>query len=140
MKTRAGWLLVALLLTGCGPTEPTVAGRWYTVSQVELGKKVYTENCIACHNENARGTTEWRQPLPDGSYPPPPLNGTAHAWHHPISVLKKVINEGGVPMGGKMPAFGGKLNDDEKLAVIAYFQNFWPDEIYQGWMKRGGLK
>jgi mono/diheme cytochrome c family protein len=67
------------------------------------------------------------------------LNGTAHAWHHPLGVLKKVINEGGIPMGGKMPAFNDKLKDDEKLAVISYFQSFWPDEIYNAWISRGGL-
>lgn len=138
---RKVWLLSAgLLLAGCGQNESTVPGRWYTPSQVELGKKVYGENCIRCHNEDARGTLNWRQAGPDGSYPPPPLNGTAHAWHHPISILKKVISEGGIPLGGKMPAFGAKLNDDEKLAVISYFQSFWPDEIYQEWLKRGGIK
>ena len=86
------WLMcTSLLLAGCEQGEPKVPRRWYTPSQVELGKKVYAENCISCHNENARGTFSWRQTLPDGSYPPPPLNGTAHAWHHPIKILKKVI-------------------------------------------------
>lgn len=129
---------MALLLAGCGQSEPTVAGRWYTPSQVELGKQVYAENCISCHNENAIGTFTWRQPGTDGSYPPPPLNGTAHAWHHPLSQLKRTITQGGIPLGGTMPGFGSKLNDDEKLAVIAWFQNFWPDKIYQEWLKRGG--
>jgi len=53
--------------------------------------------------------------------------------------LKKVISEGGVPLGGKMPSFGAKLSDDEQLAVISYFQSFWPDGIYQEWLKRVGL-
>jgi mono/diheme cytochrome c family protein len=133
------WLMcTSLLLAGCEQGEPKVPRRWYTPSQVELGKKVYAENCISCHNENARGTFSWRQTLPDGSYPPPPLNGTAHAWHHPIKILKKVISEGGVPLGGKMPGFGAKLGDDEILAVISYFQSFWSDQIYQEWQQRGG--
>jgi hypothetical protein len=38
-----------------------------------------------------------------------------------------------------MPAFNDKLKDDEKLAVISYFQSFWPDEIYNAWISRGGL-
>jgi hypothetical protein len=54
--------------------------------------------------------------------------------------LKKVIDEGGVPLGGKMPGFKDKLNEEEKLAVISYFQSFWNDEIYRAWLARGGLK
>ncbi len=42
------WLLcLCLPLAGCkqGSDEPKVDGRWYTQSQVDLGKKVYAENC-----------------------------------------------------------------------------------------------
>ena len=133
---------LSVLITACnqGNSEPKVNGRWYTPSQLVLGKKVYAENCISCHGENAQGTTSWRELASDGHYPPPPLNGTAHAWHHPIVLLKKVIEEGGVPLGGIMPGFGDKLNDEEKLAVISYIQSFWPDEIYKAWISRGGLK
>jgi mono/diheme cytochrome c family protein len=136
------FLCLSVLVAGCeqGSGEPKVAGRWYTPSQVELGRKVYADNCIGCHNPNAQGTTSWNEKGPDGSYPPPPLNGTAHAWHHPLKILKKVIDEGGIPLGGKMPGFGGKLNEDEELAVISYFQSLWPDEIYGEWLKRGGVK
>jgi len=139
MKKIALMLCLSLLLAGCEQGEPKVAGRWYTQSQVELGKKVYVENCIGCHNENARGTFNWKNTDSEGNYPPPPLNGTAHAWHHPISILKKTIEQGGVPLGGKMPAFGAKLSDDEQLAVIPYFQSFWTNEIYEAWLSRGGI-
>jgi mono/diheme cytochrome c family protein len=137
------WLLcLCVWMAGCeqGSSEPKVAGRWYAQSQVDLGKKVYADNCISCHREDAQGTFNWKTPDPDGKYPPPPLNGTAHAWHHPFGVLKRVIDDGGVPLGGKMPGFKEKLNDEEKLAVISYFQSFWSDEIYNAWISRGGLK
>jgi hypothetical protein len=38
-----------------------------------------------------------------------------------------------------MPAFAGKLSDAEKIAVIAYIQNWCPDKIYSAWIERGGL-
>jgi len=137
------WLLFfCAVFAGCekGSDEPRVAGRWYAQSQVELGRKVYAKYCIGCHRENAQGTANWNERSPDQSYPPPPLDGSAHAWHHPLGILKRVIDEGGVPLGGKMPGFKDKLNEKENLAVISYFQSFWADEIYNAWLTRGGLK
>ena len=46
------------------------------------------------------------------------MQNEAYAASCLMGILKKVIDEGGVPMGGEMPAFNGKLKDDEKLAVI----------------------
>jgi mono/diheme cytochrome c family protein len=134
-----------LALSACSEQTPEIAkitanydsDRWYTEQQVTQGKAVYEVNCIGCHNANAGGTFQWKQKLEDGSYPPPPLNGSAHAWHHPLPVLLRTINEGGIAMGGKMPPFKDVLSDDEKHAVIAYFQSFWSDDIYGRWKQRG---
>jgi len=113
--------------------------RWYTHDQVTLGAKLFSENCAVCHGKEAEGTvSDWKQRMDNGSFPPPPLNGTAHAWHHPTSMLLQVINEGGGAYGGMMPAFSGILENSETLAVIAYFQNFWTDEIYGRWELMGG--
>lgn len=114
--------------------------RWYTKEQVEMGRSLYGEHCAACHGANAEGTADWKKRRPDGKYPPPPLNGTAHAWHHPMSVLKRTIDRGGVPLGGWMPAFEGQFTEAEKEALIAFIQSHWPDEVYAAWLKRGGLK
>jgi mono/diheme cytochrome c family protein len=79
------------------------------------------------------GNPDWRQRDADGLLPPPPLNGTAHSWHHPLAVLYKQIMEGSAPGVGNMPAMKDTLSRGEALAVIAYFQSLWPDEIYQAW-------
>ena len=137
-------LLIGLLgLASCTQAPDNSSGnraqqgkeRWYTEQQLTKGEQVYTTHCIGCHKEKASGIKAWKKALPDGSYPPPPLNGTAHAWHHSIAALTTTINEGGKPFGGKMPAFKQVLNDSEKLAVIAYFQSFWSEEIYKRWLK-----
>jgi len=120
-------------------SEPTNVERWSSAEQVALGREVFTQNCAVCHGAQAQGTTDdWREKLADGSFPPPPLNGSAHAWHHPQEILLRVIDYGGEAMGGKMPAFIDVLETDEKLAAVAYFQSFWTDEIYQQWMQMGG--
>ena len=113
--------------------------RWYQSNQVVLGRQVFAENCAVCHGAEAQGTGgDWRERLDDGSFPPPPLNGSAHAWHHPQEILLRVIDYGGAAMGGKMPEFIDVLEQEEKLAAIAYFQSFWSDDIYQQWMQMGG--
>ncbi|MFT7471571.1 MAG: mono/diheme cytochrome c family protein [Kiritimatiellia bacterium] len=120
-------------------SEQMEVERWNSAEQVVLGREVFTQNCAVCHGAQAQGTVEdWREKLDDGSFPPPPLNGSAHAWHHPQEILLRVIDYGGEAMGGKMPAFIDVLENDEKLAAVAYFQSFWSDDIYQQWMQMGG--
>lgn len=125
---------------GCGDSEPKVDGRWYTQPQVDNGKQLFLTQCANCHGVLAQGTADWKKPLADGKYPPPPLDGTAHAWHHPLKGLKLTIQNGGIALGGTMPAFGDKLSEEEQNAVISFFQSKWPTEIYNAWVERGGLK
>jgi len=126
--------------SGSGPaTVQSNVERWYAAGQAEAGREVFSQNCAVCHGDQAQGTAaDWREKLDDGSFPPPPLNGSAHAWHHPQEILLRVIDYGGESMGGKMPAFIDVLDQPEKLAAIAYFQSFWSDEIYEQWVKMGG--
>lgn len=137
-------ILFSTLLQSCDRTGPPLQSgdsgeRWYAIAQVTTGASVFQEHCALCHGERAQGlVSDWRQKLDDGSFPPPPLDGTAHAWHHPQSVLLQVINQGGAEYGGKMPPFASVLSQDEKLAAIAYFQSYWSDEIYAQWLQMGG--
>lgn len=110
--------------------------RWYTHDQLERGTAVFAQSCAECHGANAEATSNWRETTPDGKYPPPPLNGTAHAWHHPLDVLRRQINLGGIPLGGVMPAFRDKLSAADVDAAIAFFQSKWNDEIYAIWKER----
>jgi len=141
--------LLVLSLAACGPSPDTesesadaasASTRWYGAQQIALGESVFRQNCAVCHGEQAQGTVaDWRSRLDDGSFPPPPLNGSAHAWHHPRSVLLQVINNGGIALGGQMPGFADILDEEEKLAAIAYFPTFWSDDIYADWQDMGGV-
>ena len=147
-------LFLSVLLTSCQESNESVDGvapaeatgsssetqRWYSRAQVDQGQDVFANNCAVCHGGQAEGLTEdWRQRLPDGSFPPPPLNGSAHAWHHPLFQLVQTIETGGIPYGGQMPPFAEVLGNEDMLAAIAYFQSFWNEEIYLSWLDRGGL-
>lgn len=120
--------------------EDIATKRWYTEEQVIFGKQIFAKNCAICHGYNAEKTIDWKKTLPDGSYPPPPLNDTAHAWHHPYKQIIEIITDGGASYKGNMPAFKDSLTLEEKDAAIAYFQSFWSDETYNKWVKYDGLK
>jgi len=119
-------------------TEASVAHtfRTYDFAQITRGRKLFLQNCAVCHGLNAEGAPNWRQKNADGKYPPPPLNGTGHAWHHPMKALRMTIRDGTQKIGGNMPAWGGKLSEQEIDDIIAWFQSEWPDEIYLAWHRR----
>lgn len=133
------FLLSLILVAGCErPTVPTAESalsRWYTEEQVAQGTVIFQTHCATCHGLHAEGTADWLTLDANGNYPPPPLDGSAHAWHHPLEDLQKVVKEGGVAFGGVMPAFGSALDDTDILAAISYFQSQWPDDIYDRWLK-----
>lgn len=137
-------MAVLALLIGCGESqEPEKAGartiqkspaaRTMDPSQVARGGVLYRKNCAECHGENGEGAPNWRQRDSDGMFPPPPLNGTGHAWHHPRPMLHYVIANGSPGGQGKMPAWKEKLNSEQINDVIVWFMSRWPDEVYQAW-------
>ena len=133
MKTLYRILLVSLIAL---PPVSAAESRWYNQADVDKGSNLFEQNCSSCHGVNAEGTLDWKKTDSNGKYPPPPLNGTAHAWHHSTEILKKTIQEGGIKLGGSMPPFKDKLSDEDMDAVIAYFQSKWPDDVYQKWAGR----
>ena len=118
------------------PAGAPFTTRWYTREQVAAGADLYAQNCAGCHKPNAEGTADWKTRDANGKLPPPPLNGTAHTWHHPLDMLRQVVQRGGIPIGGSMPAFSDKLSPREIDAILAWVQSHWSDEIYAIWHER----
>ena len=119
------------------PTGKKVEDRWYTNAQLIRGKRVFKANCAVCHGDKGQGlVAEWKKPDADGKFPAPPLNGSAHAWHHSKELLMRTVNEGGIALGGTMIPFKDKLSEQEKEAVLAHVMSLWPKEIYDTWKKR----
>jgi len=130
-------LACLLILAGLSPpiqsAEPV---RWYNNTQVKQGKKIFALNCASCHGSNAQATSEWQKRDAKGNFVPPPLNGTAHAWHHPMKLLHRTIRKGGAPVGGTMPALKTNYQIQKFDSVIAWFQSKWNDDIYNAWQQR----
>ena len=119
---------LVILLAGCNPEEKNKNSG----SMVLLGEKIYNKNCLSCHGPKGQGLAkDWKVKDENGNYPAPPLNGTAHTWHHSPEQLLYTINKGGVEMGGQMPAFEKRLTEEEKKALIEYMYSLWPKEIQE---------
>lgn len=103
--------------------------------QIQHGHQLFLQNCAICHGANAEGAPDWSRPDANGKYPPPPLNGSGHAWHHPQRALVATIKFGTVRIGGSMPAWQGKLSDQDIDDIIVWFQSLWPDELYAAWRR-----
>ncbi|WP_211331984.1 c-type cytochrome [Inmirania thermothiophila] len=121
-----------------------LAGAWTAAAATELrsdfarvmrGARVFQQHCAACHGRTAQGSPDWRRRGPDGRFPPPPLDGSGHAWHHPTAVLREVIREGTVKDGGGMPAWKGRLDEGQIDDVIAWIQSRWPEPVYRRWQE-----
>jgi len=129
-------LCIVVLILATSQASASSGERWYSDEQVTRGEPLFRQNCAACHGQNAEATPNWKQTDANGNYPPPPLNGTAHTWHHDLDLLRRTIREGGAKLGGQMPGFEGRLNAAEINSIIAFFQSKWPDEIYRRWAGR----
>ena len=149
--------LLLLSLSACGqqgaseaktpaadvPTaQPAVADNWpppkvarqFDPAQVARGKATYEQYCMACHGPEGKGQAgDWRARGPDGKYPPPPLDDSAHAWHHPTNILHRVIKHGSPGGTGSMPAWKDVLTDARIDDVIVYIKSLWSDDVYAVW-------
>ena len=100
------------------------------------GRRLFMQNCARCHGRQAEGAEHWQRPDKEGKNRPPPLNGTAHSWHHSPESLMNTIKNGAGKIGGNMPAWKGKLTDSEIKLILSWIQAQWPDEIYTAWYNR----
>ena len=118
------------------PAEPkNLAARKLDPEKIKRGEAVYRANCANCHGPNGEATPGWRNPGADGRYPPPPLDGSAHAWHHSTETLERMIRVGSPADIGGMPSWDGKLTNQQIDDVIVWIKSLWPDEVYDIWYK-----
>jgi mono/diheme cytochrome c family protein len=136
------FLILVVLLFACDQNPQVsssstglMAERKYDAAALAAGEKTFAEHCARCHGQQAQGHPQWRKPGADGKYPPPPLNGSGHAWHHSRTVLHNVIQNGSPEGQGNMPAWDDTLSEQQIEQVIDYFQSLWPEPVYAAWIE-----
>lgn len=108
-------------------------------ARVAQGVDLYAQYCATCHGADLEGAPDWKKPLPDGSLPPPPHDGSGHTWHHPDSLLARIIANGGDPSyNSKMPAFDDKIALEEIGSIMEYIKSKWgkDEREYQWWITK----
>ncbi len=147
MRKMIVTVLLTLALTGCQGEEGDTASlrgglpvpegieRNTDPALLAQGEQIYQQHCADCHAADASGAPNWRKRDTEGLFPPPPLNGSGHAWHHSNEVLANLIRNGSPDGKGRMPAWAGKLSEQEITAVITWFQSLWPQQVYDAWFE-----
>jgi thiol-disulfide isomerase/thioredoxin/mono/diheme cytochrome c family protein len=135
-----GFVLAGAWRFGIGPGVGDAA-------TIELGQRIYAENCATCHGKKLEGQPDWKSPLPSGRMPAPPHDASGHTWHHPDGVLFRITKEGPALVVGNgyesdMEGFGSVLSDTDIRAVLAFIKSKWPERErqHQAQQGRGAMK
>lgn len=139
MNRIVGVALTVLIVSGCGKKEseaPAVkdqADRQFSTESLFRGVRLYQEHCAQCHGPEAQGHPDWRNPQVAAA---PPLNGSGNVWKRRkqdmIAIIQNGAKRNGEPV---MPAWKGRLSDQDIEDVIAWLQALWPPDVYDRWRK-----
>lgn len=102
--------------------------------QVARGADIYAAQCAQCHGAGLQGEPDWKTRRPSGELPAPPHDAGGHTWHHTDEQLFAMTKYGMTRFAppdykSAMPAFVGKLSDEDIRAVIAFIKSSWPEDI-----------
>jgi mono/diheme cytochrome c family protein len=129
-------LLSAALLAGCSNEQPEsqrTGARQYDTNMLALGQRVFQNHCAVCHGPVGEAKPGWQKPGPDGKLQPPPLDDNGRTWRLSTSRIKQFIRQGSPGGRGNMPAWQGKLTEQELDAVVTWITSLWSDAIYMQW-------
>ncbi len=111
---QVAWGAPAAAPVAKGPPDPMV-----------LGKRVFTANCVACHQATGQGVPNAFPPLAGSEWV---LGNDWHGDNHLVRILlhglQGPIQVKGNTYNGAMPAWN-QLKDEEIAAVLTYIRNEW---------------
>ena len=91
-----------------------------STTTVAKGETLYNTNCSICHGIKGSGVIDEKS----RTFLAPPLDDSAHAWHHTDDNLVDVILNGS-PRNPGMIAWKSILSEDDARAIVAYIKSIW---------------
>lgn len=88
------------------------------------GKKIYSANCVACHQPTGQGLPGAFPPLAGSDYL---MGDKKRALDVPLKGLAGKITVNGVEYNSAMPSFA-HLSDQDIASVMTYIMNSWGNE------------
>ena len=112
------------------------AGRMFDVERIARGARLFQENCAQCHGPEAQGHPDWERGRKEGFAAAPPLNGTGTditlSKTRMMDIIRNGLKQKGEPV---MPAWIGRVSDQDIEDVITWYQALWPADTYQTWQR-----
>ena len=122
-----------LTLGGSGQLE---SQQLFDLNSVARGARLFQENCAQCHGPQAQGHPDWQRAREEGYAAAPPLNGTGTDVKLTRERMVEVIRKGAKRMDVMvMPAWKGRVDDDQIMDIISWYQALWPADAYQQWRR-----
>lgn len=134
-------ILALIMVSACSKQESGAPSRKdtaeldrpFSTESLFRGVRLFQEHCALCHGPEAQGHPDWQNPKVVAA---PPLNGTGHELKRRkqdmITIIKNGAKRNGDPV---MPAWKGRLTDQEIEDIITWYQALWPPEVYERWRK-----
>lgn len=135
MLTMAACSLLLMKAVEVSRDATRSGGGQGSTTPLARGEALYDANCRSCHGGATGGQ------MMDI---PPTHNANGHTWHHPDCQLIDVVLNGSGEMGEmmrrmmgvpedtpRMPAFKGKLSEEDVEAILAYIKTWWTEEQRQ---------
>lgn len=132
MWIAAEIVLLSLAIASTGALA-AIRERWDLMNRTpeSRGAQVYQLSCAGCHGGATGGTV---------TDMPPKHNASGHTWQHADCELIEVVRAGmipsvtakrppgALPQASAMPAFVGRLDDEDIRDVIAYIKTMWTED------------
>lgn len=125
-----------LSLFGCSREGDQAAARHFDDAALAQGATLYQQHCAQCHGPEAQGHPDWNTPSHGSFAAAPPLDGTGNdggrSKQQLVATIQQGVSRNGVPV---MPAWQGRLEDEDVESVLQWLQSLWPAEVYARWHK-----
>jgi mono/diheme cytochrome c family protein len=127
-------IVAVLVLAGAGAAAFAFVRHKPAKLDMARALRIYAADCAGCHGDKMQGQPDWRHVNAQGRLPAPPLDGTGHAWRHGnaelLHIIKSsVLDQAGADYQTDMPAFDGKLSDDDLGGLVALIRSSWSPGI-----------